>query len=739
MVLDMSSRSILDDVDPFIGTEPMDVPVPQGLASAWFFPKPMIGNTHPGATRPMGMVSACAYTGGYPTGYGRWGKCLQGLPPELHPEKTCIGFTHFQQSGVGAIRKYYNYARVVPGTKELGGLDAIDEPRRLIDEFARPGYYRCRLEGTGIQVELTVTSRGTVHRYTFSEACTALIMIDMSNGGIDIEDGQTVPQKAHLEINSTNAAEGEVVLEGVPLHTAVNLRYYEEEPRVSLWRGSTELAEADELSIQHIRPSNYEPFGVMFETPVTAGHQLELQMGFSWRSSRKARRHLPSRRFESERDTTSEHWEKRLSTIATEGGSSSQDKVFRTALYRSMIKPCEAHNESPFWPWDGPFYFDMCTMWDLYKTQLPLMMTLSPEFGRDFVNCLMDIFEAEGNFPIGYRMARGFDRFDHQASALAHVTIADAFTRDIDGIDWEHAMTLMTRDITRGAAGEIFFQKKLVHPLTHTLDLAYGCFCTARIAEKLGDQKLFSRMSEYAELWKSAFNRQTGLLENSTFYEGGKWNYSFRLFHDMPARIELSGGAEKFLSQLDAFFGFGSEAAPRVGCDPTSEEMERGYALNRFEGLCNEPDMEVPYAYCYVGRHDRTCDVIREGLKLFTPSPGGMVGNDDSGAMTSWYVWSSIGLFPVAGQDLFIVGSPVFTKTIMNLPGGAFTIRASETTDRNRYVVAASINGKPLHTPFLRWKDLQGSTLELEMADTPTGWGSKILRSLSGHAGPNVD
>ena len=141
----------------------------------------------------------------------------------------------------------------------------------------------------------------------------------------------------------------------------------------------------------------------------------------------------------------------------------------------------------------------------------------------------------------------------------------------------------------------------------------------------------------------------------------------------------------------------------------------------------------------HAGRHDRTCDVIREGLKLFTPSPGGMVGNDDSGAMTSWYVWSSIGLFPVAGQDLFIVGSPVFTKTIMNLPGGAFTIRASETTDRNRYVVAASINGKPLHTPFLHWKDLQRSTLELEMADTPTGWGSKISRSLSGHAGPNVD
>ncbi|MEM6507239.1 MAG: glycoside hydrolase, partial [Planctomycetota bacterium] len=94
----MSEPSILDDVDPFVGCEPMDVPVPEGLASTWFFPKPMIGNTHPGATLPFGMVSACAYSGGYPTGYGRWNKCLEGLPDELFDRQVCKGFTHFHPS-----------------------------------------------------------------------------------------------------------------------------------------------------------------------------------------------------------------------------------------------------------------------------------------------------------------------------------------------------------------------------------------------------------------------------------------------------------------------------------------------------------------------------------------------------------------------------------------------------------------------------------------------------------------
>lgn len=719
----MNQPSILDDVDPFIGNEPMDVVVPKGLASSWFFPKPMIGNTHPGATLPFGMVSACAYSGGYPTGYGQWGKCLEGLPPRIIDQRQCQGFTHFHPSGVGAIRKYYNYTRVVPTTIALGGLASIDTPRKLINEQASPGFYGCELKDTGITAELSVTSRGAMHRYTFAEDCTAIIAIDLSHGGIAIEDGRTVPQRAHCEIDGVSTAHSEVVLEGVSLCSAISLRYYEEEPTAELWQGDAVLEEQDELSHQYIRPSTFKPFGVMFTMPVKAGHQLELRIGFSWRTSRKARKHVPSRRFNVTRDRAAGRWADKLGAIEIEGGTEAQRKVFRTSHYRSMIKPCEAHDESPFWPWDGPFYFDMSTMWDLYKTQLPLMLSLYPDFGSDFVNSLLNIVETEGNFPIGYRMARGYDRFAHQASALSHVTIADALTRNLPGIDWERAATMMHRDLSRGGVGEAFLQQGEVHPITHTLDMAYGCYCTARIAQHIGDDKLYQHMMEKAGNWQNAYNRDTGLLKHSTFYEGGKWNYSFRLLHDMPGRIAVSGGTEPFTEQLDRFFGFGSNPAPQVGTSPLPNEMRLGHDLHRFEGLCNEPDMEVPYAYCYAGRHDRTCDVVREGLKLFTPTPGGMVGNDDSGGMTSWYVWSAIGLFPVAGQDLFIIGSPIFKQTTLHLHGGDLTISAPETSDTHRYITSATLDGQPLDSPFLTWQDLLNSTLELQMTDKPTGWG----------------
>jgi len=720
----MTQPSILDDVDPFIGCEPIDVPVPKGLAASWFFPKPMIGNTHPGATLPFGMVSACAYSGGYPTGYGRWGKCTEGLPPEIYEKRLCKGFTHFHPSGVGAIRKYYNYTRVVPLTAKLGGLSAIDEPRELINERARPGYYACELKDAGISAELTVTSRGAVHRYTFAEDCQAMIAIDLSHGGIAIEDGRTFPQRAHCEIDGVNSAHAEVVLEGVSLCTAASLRFYEEEPTLTLWEDGVELPDQEDLSHQYIRASTFKPFGVVFSMPVNAGHQLELRLGFSWRTTRRARKHVPARRFDVTSEKAGERWTDKLNAIEIEGGTDEQRKVFRTSFYRSMIKPCEARDESPFWPWDGPFYFDMSTMWDLYKTQLPLMLSLYPSFGKDFIQTLLNIVEIEGNFPIGYRMARGYDRFAHQASALAHVTIADALTRGIEGVDWERAATMMAGDLTRGGVGEAFLQQGIVHPITHTLDMAYGCHCTARVAEHIGDDRLYQQMIERAANWQNAFNPETGLLRHSTFYEGGRWNYSFRFLHDMPGRIALSGGNEPFVEQLDKFFGFGANAAPRVGCAPLPNEMRLGHDLHRFEGLCNEPDMEVPYSYCFAGRHDRTCDVVREGLKLYAPTPGGMVGNDDSGAMTSWYVWSALGLFPVAGQDKFIIGSPIFKRVTMHLPGGDFTIEAPDTSDRNRYIASAKLNGKPIDGPFLSWKDLVGGTLQLEMTDASTGWGN---------------
>ncbi len=720
------SNRLSDEVDPFIGCEPCDVPPPTGLAAAWFWPKPQIGNTHPGACLPMGMVSASAYSGGYPTGYGRWGKCTEGLPPQLFGERLASGFTHFHPSGVGAIRKYYNYVRVTPVTDVDAGLAAIGRGQspswRLVDEVASPGTYACSLGESGVRCELTVTPYGAVHRYTFPETTNGGLLIDLSHGGIGIEDARTIPLRAQMTLDNDTTARGDVTLEGLALSIAVSVRGFDHDQQSALWLGTDLLEDQDEVSFDYIRPSTYQPFGVLFAGPTEAGQQIELRLGFSWRTAKRAKRNVPTQGFESLRQKAADTWQESMGKIRIEGGTTAQRRTFATSLYRSLIKPCRADDESPFWPWDGPFFFDLSTMWDMYKTQLPLAMSLFPEFGSALVRSLLDVVEMEGNFPIGYRMARGYDRFAHQASALAHVTIADALHRGIEGIDWERALTMMAKDLSRGS-GEAFMAEGMVHPITHTLDLAYACHCTAQVARHVGDEALAVQMDERATWWVNAFHPETRLLRHSTFYEGGRWNYSFRLMHDMSTRIKIAGGESVFTDQLDAFFGVDAPPVEQVGTTPTRAEMEAGHRLHRFEGLNNEPDMEVPYAYAFAGRHDRLCEVVRAGVnQMFGDTPGGMVGNDDSGAMTSWYVWSALGIFPVAGQDRFVVGTPLFPRAEIDLPGGTFTIIADGTGPEFRYVSAATLNGEPLAVPFLSWRQLNGGTLHLTMSDRPGIW-----------------
>ena len=713
-------------VDPFIGTEPVDLPEVTGQAAAWFWPKPQIGNTHPGACLPFGMVSACPFSGGYPTGYGRWGKSLQGLPEPLADAIRISGFTHFHPSGVGAIRKYYNYCRVVPLTAEAGGLAAADTPRLPVDAEASPGFHACRLGEPGIAAALTVTRRTAVHRYTFPASERAMILVDVSHGGIAIEDGRTIPLRGECRLLEPGRAEACVTMEGLPVCIAVELRGWGEACETMLWVDGQLRPAEREVRYEYIRESRFEPFGICFSGPTTAGQEIELQVAFSFRSLPQAwRNHAAGRQsFPAARAAAAAAWDERLGRITIAGGTPRQRRTFWTAAYHAFIKPCEANDESPFWPWEGPFAFDFSTMWDMYKTQLPLVLTLFPREAADLINSLLTVVEMEGNFPIGYRLARGYDRFAHQASGLAHVVIADAFHRRLPGIDWERAVTLMCKDLGR-AYGEAFLQDGLVHPITHTLDLAYACFCTVELARGIGDEATARRMRTLAGRWRNAFDERGELLD-STYYEGTKWNYAYRLLHDMAGRIALAGGDEAFVAALDRFFGRGEPPVRQPGRSPSAEEMAAGAALGRFEGLNNEPDMESPYAYLYAGRPDRTCEIVRACLtQLHGDTPGGLVGNDDSGGMSSWYVWNALGLFPVAGQDVFLIGSPLFREARLRLGdgGGGLRISAPDNAPDRPYVAAVSLDGRPLERPFLRWAEIASrSTLELEMTDTPTIW-----------------
>ncbi|GAA3616020.1 glycoside hydrolase domain-containing protein [Microlunatus ginsengisoli] len=715
-------------VDPFIGTAATDLPAPQGLAATWWWPKPQVGNTHPGATFPFGMVSACSYSGAYPTGYGLYELNTEGVPPRMYEEQIASGFSHFHQSGTGAIRKYYNYFRVSP---MLEPLDALGTSWALTDEVAEPGYYAATLS-SGIRCELTVGPRSAVHRYTFPEHPDARIVIDLSLGGLLIPYGATTPLRAHLETLAPGVAQAEVIVEGAPL--AVRLECDSPEFRQLLWYDRRLVPGGTRLDFDRIRPTTLRPFGLMWRGPTQAGQVVELRFGFSLRGVKQAHRNLRAdvgdgpHRFDARRAETAQTWRDQLGRISIDTPSSTRRTVFSTALYHSLIKPCFAAGESPFWPMDGPFVFDLCTMWDIYRTQLPLITALFPDRAVELANALLNVCEEEGNLPIGYRMAKGADRFSRQGSALAQTFLADLCQLGLPGVDWDWALCHMDTDLRR-TYGEEYLLRGVAHPITHTLDISFGYQCTAQVARAVGDHRLAEQFEQLATRWVNAFDPATGLLIDSTFYEGGRWNYSFRISHDMRARIELAGGEERFSSLLDAFFGYGADPVKQVGERPSVEELAAGYALNRFEGLNNEPDMEVPWAYHYVGRPDRTAEIVQSAVhNQFGLGRGGLPGNDDSGGLSSWYVWASLGLFPVAGQSLYLINAPSFAHSRMDLGGQELTIDTEgfvepEPGSPTQYVQSVRFNGHPLQQSWLPARDLhRGGRLEITLGPTPSEW-----------------
>ncbi|MVA75675.1 glycoside hydrolase [Auraticoccus sp. F435] len=726
-----------DAVDPFIGTEATRLPPASGLAATWWWPKPQIGNTHPGATHPFGMVSVCPYSGAYPTGYGRYDFNTEGVPPTVHDDLVASGFTHFQQSGTGAIRKYYNYFRVTPMVEPL---DSLGRTYRLSEEEAAPGYWAGTLE-SGVRCELTVGPKSAVHRYTFPSHHEARLVVDASMGGLALPHSQTVPLRAHLALLGPGVAQGEILVEGVPL--SVHLEVTSPGWRQLLWYDRRLMPGGTRLDFDYIRSTTLRSFGLMWRGPAAAGEVVEIRLGFSLRGCEQARANLAADSggrapaFGWRRSATTQVWRSHLDRVQVEPVSGEQQTVLATALYHSMVKPCFAPDESPAWPTDGPFVFDICTMWDIYRTQLPLLTALFPERAVELANALLSVCEQEGNLPIGYRMAKGADRFSRQGSALAHTLLADLCRLDLPGIDWEWAMVHMEADLRR-SYGEDYLVSGVAHPVSHTLDLALGYSCTAVVARRLGDAELAGRLCGLAEGWRRAFDPSTGLLVDSSFYEGGRENYSFRLLHDMRARIELAGGDTAFVTLLDRFFGFGQPPVRQPGVGPSTEELAAGYALGRFEGLNNEPDVDAPWAYHWAGRPDRTSEVVQQVLvHQFGTGRGGLPGNDDSGGLSSWYVWASLGLFPVAGQDLVLLGAPAVPEARLRLGDGELLVTAgglqpAEPGSPTNHVRSVSLDGHPLTRTWLTGTELRrASHLAVELGPRPSGWGT-------GHRPPSV-
>ncbi len=712
-----TNRTKLSDwVDPFLGCESAQLPEPQGVAKKWWCAKPPVGNTHPGATLPFGMVSVCAYSGAYVTGYGRYEVSLTGDEPQIRYENhEVLGIAHFQQSGTGRIRMYYNYFLTTPLVG--GGLDGLGTRYSLENEKASPGFYSGKFGESDVGFEVTCTKRTALHRYFFPEAVSGKVAVELSSGGLLIEGMSTYPAMAKAQFLDDQNCRGWVEIEGIPYH--FHIRCLTPLKGAGFWEDHEILPDVREyFPSPETRKSN-KKFGLWMEAG-EPGATIELRIGFSL--------HSPDRPLEAiERGialpfpeiaaNAERQWNGILDKIRVDGGTDDERTMFYTALYHATIKPGDFMDENPFTSQPGPFFFDLSTLWDLYKTQLPLLMTLWPELGADFVAFLREVARREGSFPISYLMDNAPERFARQATGLCHMILTDAHMRGIEG-NWDDVLELLWKTSLsgKGRGGKFaeFAKNQVVEPLSHTLDLAFANWCISQMAMRLGDQVIYEKSIPLAHHWRNAFDEETGLLkEDSEYYEGENWNYSFRFLHDMTGRINLAGGEDRFVELLDLFFGFS---------DPAD-----GETVHRFEGLNNEPDMETPFAYLYAGRHDRTAEIVRSVMRYqYTTGKGGLPGNDDSGGLSSWYVWNAVGVFPVTGIPVMLIGSPIFEKAVLKLLGGNFTVTALNQKPDNIYVQRAWLNGRPLERCYLKLSEFSAEAeLTLEMGPKSVGWASK--------------
>ncbi len=661
---------LIDYVNVFHGSGNVDAPPPQGIAATWHPIKPLTGNTSPGTVLPFGKYAVCAYSGGYSSGYGvNVANSTADPIPTIMDTMRVKGFSHFQNSGTGGITVYYNYAVVTP----YYGEKATDYG--MLEETGRPGYYAVTLEESGVHCELTVGKSAAYHRYTFPrpEGCIA---IDFENDGLyNSPRLRGIPEDVTVRRVDGATLRAAATLQGVRLYFAVTAEGHGAFGEDGIYR----LTQAGSVTLK------------ISVSTVSAAEAL-------------AENARATATFDETVTAAEAAWENALGAIRITGADENEATLFYSNLYQTIVKPNDWGTGSFLWE-DGPFVVDFSTLWDMYKTQLPLVFTLYPQVSAHIVGTFQKLGESLGHFPNTFMLSRNMDICAEQAQLLTEHALYDAWKRGVPA-DWPAIYRTVLKDMDSEAM-RAYAESGKGECSSHTLDMAIGCAAMAEMGRAFGFTGEAERLEALAGNWKNVFDPATGVLrEEGAYYEGNHWTYSFRPLPQQEERVALCGGKEAYVALLDRFFGF-----------THGEDVSA-----RFEGFNNECDMEAPYAYHCVGRYDRLCDIL-DGADAYVyrdkqggAGRGAVPGNNDSGGMSSCYIWNCLGLFPLSGQDTILLSRPKFAEATLQLANGkALTIRRK---GDGRYPTAVALNGESLpHRRLTVDAMMRGGMLEFTMGE----------------------
>ena len=690
------SADPVDYVNPFIGTG-------------------FHGHTYPGATTPFGMVQLSPDTRA-----GNWDACAG-----YHYSDTTIdGFSHTHLSGTGCA----DLADILfhPTTREIVIHDGecVLQPYFFShdDERASCGYYAVTLPDVNIGVELTAAPRTGVHRYTFAGKGPRQVIVDLLHTVTEEKiDLCELRRTAPYELAGMRRTQGWVPDQ----YVFFAARFSEPFADVQLL--------GDKQAVLTFAPDV---------------RTLTIAVGLSSVSVENARMNslaeVPELDFDAVHARAVGQWHKALGDIVVEGGSRDEMTNFYTAQYHTKLTPnlmsdvngeYRRHDQTVARMPEGESYYSTFSLWDTFRARNPLQTLVDTALVNDMIRSMLDMYDSTGELPI-WPLASG--ETGTMIGYHAVSVIADAYLKGIRGYDADKALEAMIRSSNINKKGSDYYTAQGYilsnikrESVSCTLEYAYDDWAIARMAQAMGRDDIFGEYARRALNYVNVFDGSTCFFRGRQsdgnwsapfeefatgrdYTEATPWHYRFFVPHDVNGLIQLFGSREAFIREMDRLFTLESDEMQLDVSDVTG--LMGQYAHG------NEPSHHMAYLYNYVGQPWKTQELTRRLLhEMYAPTPEGIIGNEDCGQMSAWYVFSSLGFYPVCpGSNEFALTAPQFPKAVVRLANGRTLTVTADNPRRSVYIASVTLDGKPIDRNYITYDELmQGGELHFALRPRP--------------------
>ena len=732
-------------VNPFIGTSKM-------------------GHVFPGATAPFGMVQLSPQTN-FEVMFNEDGKynseTYEYCAGYQHRDSTIIGFAHTNLSGTGHSDLGDFLVMPTTGDLILDPLKTKEGGKGFYSTFshnneeASPGYYKVELDSYGIKTELTASDRVGFHQYTFPKTEDAHIILDLVYN-VYHHDNKNV--WTFIRVENDSLITGYRQTKGWARTKKVFFAMQFSKPFKSYGHKKYDAITYDGFYRRFNQEENFPEIAgkdirAYFNFDTEEGELINIKFALSSVSTNGALNNLkveiPHWDFNKTREETKAKWNNELSKIEVTTLSEGDKTNFYTALYHTNLSPILYEDvdgqyrglDQNIYTSEGFTNYTVFSLWDTYRALHPLFNITQPERNNDMIKSMLTHHDqsVHNMLPIWSHYANeNWCMIGYHATSV----IADAMVKNVGDFDFKRALqaSVNTANVRYfDGIGDYIDYKYVPDDKSHssvskTLEYAYNDWCIAQIAKKVGNNTTKEEFMLRSEYYHNVYDPKIGYMRpkladgnfrkdfdpmdthGQGFIEGNAWNYGLYVPQNIDKMVEIMGGKEKFSMHLDSLF---TQEIDEKYIAKHEDITRDGIIGNYVHG--NEPGHHIPYLYNWTGHPEKTQERVRMIMNtMYAPTVDGLCGNDDAGQMSAWYIFSSLGFYPVTpGSTDYALGSPLIKEAIIHLNNRkTLTIKATNQSKDNVYVKSVYVNGKEIKGSLLSHNDIiNGGEIIFEMVN----------------------